>query len=103
MNTYFRITAYHKEKDFSAILDCYDMFEEIWQFSVMLIKEGFNIIKVGTPEQFLEGNTPITEKYPKKIVIRATQDGQPTYKYVDCHGTTKKAICVNFKYYVPEN
>lgn len=102
MNTYFRITAYHKEKDFSVILDTYQMFEELWQFSVMLIQKGFDIIEVGKPEKFGEGNTPMTNKYPKKIVIRATQNGKPDYKYVDDNGATKKAVCVNFRYYIPQ-
>ena len=78
------------------------MFEELWQFSVMLIQKGFNIVEVGTPEQFFEGNTPITDKYPKKFVVRATQDGKPDYKYVNDNGDTKKAICVNFRYYIPQ-
>ena len=99
---YFRITAYHKEKDFSVILDTYNMFEEIWQFSALLVSKGFNIIEVGMPEKFGEGNTPITEQYPNKIVIRATQNGKPDYKYVNDNGTTKKAVCVNFRYYIPQ-
>ncbi|MBQ7788846.1 MAG: hypothetical protein IJ398_04235 [Clostridia bacterium] len=102
MKTYFRITAYHKEKDFSVILDTYQMFEQLWEFSALLIEKGFDIIEVGRTEKFGEGNTPITDKYPNKIVIRATQNGKPNYKYVDVGGLTKKAVCVSFRYYIPQ-
>lgn len=57
MKTYFRITAYHKEKDFSVILDTYQMFEQLWEFSALLIEKGFDIIEVGRTEKFDEGNT----------------------------------------------
>ena len=102
MKTYYRITAYHKEKDFSVILDTYQMFEQLWEFSALLVEKGFEILEVGRPAKFGEGNTPITDKYPKKFVVRATQDGRPDYKYVNDNGDTKKAICVNFKYYIPQ-
>ena len=52
MKTYFRITAYHKEKDFSVILDTYQMFEQLWEFSALLIEKGFDIIEVGRTEKF---------------------------------------------------
>ena len=103
MNTYYRITAYHKEKDFSVILDTYQMFQQLWEFSALLIEKGFEILEVGKATKFGEGNTPITDKYPNKIVIRATQNGKPDYKYVNDNGTTKKAVCVNFRYYIPKN
>jgi hypothetical protein len=102
MNTYYRITAYHKEKDFSVILDTYQMFQQLWEFSALLIEKGFEILEVGKTTKFGEGNTPITDKYPKKIVIRATQDGRPDYKYVNDNGVSKQAVCVNFKYYIPK-
>ena len=102
MNTYFRITAYHKEKDFSVILDTYQMFQQLWEFSALLVEKGFEILEVGKTTKFGEGNTPITDKYPNKIVIRSTQDGRPDYKYVNDNSSTKKAVCVNFKYYIPK-
>ena len=102
MKTYYRITAYHKEKDFSVIPDTYQMFEQLWEFSALLVEKGFEILEVGRPAKFGEGNTPITDKYPNKIVIRATQDGRPDYKYVNDNSSTKKAVCVNFKYYIPK-
>lgn len=103
MKTYYRITAYNRKHDFTAILDCCDMFEQMWEFSALLVEKGFDIIEVGKPEKFGEGNTPITDKYPNKIVVRATQDGKPNYKYIDAGGLTKKAICVSFRYYIPQN
>ena len=38
---YFRITAYNKEQDYSIIMDSYGAFNELWQFSSMLVDKGF--------------------------------------------------------------
>lgn len=46
MANYYRITAYHKEKDISIIMDSYGYFEKKWQFSADLIRRGFDIIEV---------------------------------------------------------
>ena len=43
MSNYFRITAYHPEKDISIIMDSFGFFEKKWQFSADLIKRGFKI------------------------------------------------------------
>ena len=53
MANYYRITAYHKEKDISIIMDSYGLFEKKWQFSADLIRRGFDIIEV------LSQNEPI--------------------------------------------
>lgn len=45
MANYYRITAYHKEKDISIIMDSYGLFEKKWQFSADLIRRGFDIMK----------------------------------------------------------
>lgn len=44
MNNYFRITGYNKENDFSFIMDCFGMFEKLWQFSALLIEKGFKVL-----------------------------------------------------------
>ena len=102
MKNYYRATVYNKEYDFSAILDCYDLFEQMWGFSAMLVEKGFNIMEIGKPEIFGEGNTPITDKHPNKIIVRATQDGKPNYKHIDANDLTKKDVCVSFRYYMPK-
>ena len=56
MANYYRITAYHKEKDISIIMDSYGLFEKKWQFSADLIRRGFDIIEVSDDTQFLDGN-----------------------------------------------
>ena len=44
MATYFRITAYHPEKDMSIIMDSNGIYEKLWQFSAYLVSKGFDIL-----------------------------------------------------------
>ena len=39
MANYYRITAYHPEKNISVIMDSYGMFEKLWQFSAFLVEK----------------------------------------------------------------
>ena len=39
------ISAYHKEKDISIIMDSYGLFEKKWQFSADLINEDLRYLK----------------------------------------------------------
>ena len=48
MNNYFRITAYHPQKDICAVFDSNGRFEKLWQFSSFLVQKGFKIIEVGS-------------------------------------------------------
>ena len=57
MNNYFRITAYHPEKDISIIMDSFGLFEKKWQFSADLIKKGFKILEVSDFRQPLVDDT----------------------------------------------
>ena len=59
MANYFRITAYHPQKDVCAVFDSNGMFDAIWQFSSLLVQKGFKITEVGT-----NGNSP-TGIFPK--------------------------------------
>ena len=47
MANYFRITAYHPEKNICAIFDSNGRFEKLWQFSAYLVQKGFKIVEVG--------------------------------------------------------
>lgn len=77
MANYYRITAYHKQHDVSAILDSFGCFKEIWQFSSYLVKKGFTIIAVGDTARFTEGNLTRIKPDNEHIVMRACKRGQP--------------------------
>ena len=92
MANYFRITAYHPQKDISAILDSNGKFEKLWQFSAYLIQKGFKIIEVGNDEKFLDGNIDRAPEEKQKIILRACSKGHPVR-----NGNT---IEVNNKHYI---
>lgn len=77
MENYFRITAYNKEKDYSIIMDSYGAFNELCQFSSMLVDKGFSIIAVGNENFFNDGNIPKVEKPSNKMILRAEMQGRP--------------------------
>ena len=54
MTNYFRITAYHPEKDISVILDSNGVFEKLWMFSSYLVQRGFKILEVGANDNIIE-------------------------------------------------
>lgn len=95
MANYYRITAYHKEKDISIIMDSYGLFEKKWQFSADLIRRGFNIIEVSDDTQFLDGNISRLTKETDKYVLRACAKGSPIQN--------NNRIEVDGKYYTPNN
>lgn len=77
MSNYFRITAYHPEKNVSAIFDSNGYFEKLWQFSAMLVQKGFKIIEVGGVEKFLEGDLSKVNVDKEHIILRSCCMGQP--------------------------
>ena len=77
MANYFRITAYHPQKDVCTVLDSNGMFDAIWQFSSLLVKKGFKIIEVGNERKFLDGDFPKAEESQDKIFLRACAKGSP--------------------------
>ena len=95
MNNYFRITAYHPEKDVSVIMDRYGLFEKKWQFSADLIKKGFKILEVSDDTQFTEGNIPLLVKPSNKYLLRAYSNGKPNI--------TGAKVSLNGKYYICNN
>ena len=93
MANYYRITAYHKEKDISIIMDSYGYFEKKWQFSADLIRRGFDIIEVSDDTQFLGGNIErLTVPAPQKFVLRASACGRPTTASEQTNGNPYKTI-----------
>lgn len=75
---YFRITAYHKQENISAILDSNGLFEKLWQFSAFLVEKGFDIIEVSKEDMFEDGDLPRLKPDTKHILLRAVQKGEPT-------------------------
>lgn len=70
MNNYFRITAYHPQKDICAVFDSNGRFEKLWQFSSFLVQKGFKIIEVGSDDKFCEGNIPKVPEDTSLILLR---------------------------------
>ena len=103
-NNYYRITAYHPEKDISIIMDSFGLFEKKWQFSADLIKKGFKIIEVSDDSQFIDVNIEkLTVEEPDKFILRAYADGNPEHLEKTIDGTTYKAVKVGEKIYIPNN
>ena len=102
-NNYYRITAYHPEKDISIIMDFFGLFEKKWQFSADLIKKGFKILEVSDDSQFTEGNIPLLVEPSDKYILRAYATGKPQYLEKPIGDTTYKAVKVGEKIYIPNN
>ena len=97
MANYYRITAYCEEKDFSAIFDCYGMFEKKWQFSVFIKEHGMRIIEVNDYDQIEEVNIePLTKENPKQITLRSSAMGKP--QITESNG--RKTIIIGYKTYI---
>ena len=74
MANYFRITAYHPEKDISVILDSNGMFEKLWQFSSYLVQKGFKILEVGTGENLVEGTFPVISEVSRYYFVASIKE-----------------------------
>ena len=99
MANYFRITAYHLEKDISVILDSNGMFEKLWQFSSYLVQKGFKILEVGTGENLVEGTFPVVSEVSNKILLRGINKGKPEIQKITCQERPCTAIIVYDKIY----
>ena len=99
MANYFRITAYHHDKDISAILDSYGRFEKLWQFSAYLVQKGFKIIQVYTINNFVEASFPPLSSESNKILLRGVDKGKPIVEDIIHQNRPCKAITVYDKIY----
>lgn len=100
MSNYYRITAYHPDKNFSIIMDSYGMFEKKWQFSADLIKRGFKILEVSDDTQFLDGNIErLTEEHPNKFILRASAECEPTLEIKTINDEQCETVSVGGKTY----
>jgi len=99
MANYFRITAYHPEKDISVMLDSNGLFEKLWQFSSYLVQKGFKILEVGTNKNIIESNFPAIKEISNKIMLRAIDKGKPEIQEMTYQERPCKAIAVDDKVY----
>ena len=98
---YYRITAYHKQEDFTCILDSNGMFEKLWQFSSFLVSKNINIIEVSKLENVIDINIEPAEIDNENIILRACADEKPEYIEQEYNGILYKAIRVADKVYIP--
>lgn len=99
MANYFRITAYHPEKDISVILDSNGMFEKLWQFSSYLVQKGFKILEVGANNNIIESTFPTLKEVSNKIMLRGIDRGQPRIETTTYQERPCKAITLYDKVY----
>ena len=99
MANYFRITAYHPDKDISVILDSNGKFEKLWQFSAYLVQKGFKILEVGANENIIESTFPAIKEVSNKIILRAIDNGKPEIQEITYQDRPCKAITVYDKIY----
>ena len=99
MANYFRVTAYHPEKDISVILDSNGMFEKFWQFSSYLVQKGLKILEVGTGENLVEGTFPMVSEVSNKILLWGINKGKPEIQEITYQEQPCKAITVYDKIY----
>ena len=102
MNNYFRITGYNQKGNYSFIMDCYGMFEQLWQFSKYLIDSDMDVIELSKNENFIDGNIPRVEEDKTHIIARATAKGKPENIIQEINGIKYKAIKVANKIYIPD-
>ena len=93
---YFRITGYCPKHNFSFILDANNVFEKLWQFSSILVRNNIEIIEISNEAKFEDINIEPTNN--NKISIRAIVEGQP--EIISHNGL--KAIKVADKIYIPD-
>lgn len=102
MNNYYRITGYCEKEDFCFIMDCYGMFEKLWQFSSYLLQKGLKVLEVGNDTKFMNGNIDRIDEDSEKMYLRANAKGKPEYVTYTINGVTYKAVKVADKVYVSD-
>lgn len=101
MNKYFRITGYEPINDFCFILDCFGLYEQIWQFSSFLVKKGIKVLAVGSDEKFLDVNIAKAQEDKEHFILRANAKGSPENVTQELNGIKYQAIKVADKIYIP--
>ena len=102
MNNYFRITGYEPTNDFCFIIDCFGLYEQIWQFSSLLVKKGIKVIAVGSDEKFIDVNIAKAQEDKEHLVLRANANGKPENIIQKIDGIKYNALKVADKIYIPD-
>ena len=95
---YYRITAYHSDKDISVILDSYGKFESLWDFSSLLVSHGFKVLSLSRAEVFVESTFPLIEE-TNKVAVRAIAKGLPNIQEFEYNARKCRGITVGDKIY----
>lgn len=102
MTNYFRITGYCPENDFCFIIDCFGVYEKMWQFSSHLVQKGLKVLEVSNDENFIDINITKAKEESKHFILRATAEGKPEYIKQTINGTEHQAVKVADKLYIPK-
>ena len=95
---YYRITAYHSDKDISVILDSYGKFESLWDFSSLLVSHGFKVLSLSRAEVLVESTFPLIEE-TNKLAVRAIAKGLPNIQEFEYNARKCRGITVGDKIY----
>lgn len=95
---YYRITAYHSDKDISVILDSYGKFESLWDFSSLLVSHGFKVLSLSRAEVLVESTFPLIQE-SKKLAVRAIAKDMPTILEFEYNARKYRGITVGDKIY----
>ena len=95
---YYRITAYHSDKDISVILDSYGKFESLWDFSSLLVSHGFKVLSLSRAEVLVESTFPLIEE-SNKLAVRAIAKGLPNIQEFEYNARKCRGITVGDKIY----
>ncbi len=99
---YFRITGYHPQENYCFIVDCFGMFEKLWEFSAFLVSKGLKVLEVSNADKFIDINiNRVEEQDAENIFLRAISQGNPEQIEQTIDGITYKAIKVADKIYIP--
>lgn len=104
---YFRITVYHPQEDFSAILDANGKYEKLWEFSAFLVSKGLNIIAVCRAELIVPDTleyVPLIDKPSDKIMLRVIEKGKASCEEMEYESRKCKIVSVGttaYAQYIP--
>ena len=102
MNNYFRITGYCPACNQSFIIDSYGVYEQLWQFSSILVTNGYKVLEISDADKFLDVNIDKIEYDNQDVVCRISNIGKPEIITQELNGVKYKAIKVADKIYIPD-
>ena len=102
MNNYFRITGYCPACDQCFIIDSYGVYEQLWQFSSILVTNGYKILEISDADKFLDVNIKKIDYDNQCVACRISSSGKPETIIQELNGIKYKAIKVADKVYIPD-